>query len=278
MPFSARQGFFKPASGGGADWQPNEITTQIWMKAESSEITASGTNVTSWNNKANGTGQQDFTQSTSSKQPTFDSTDKHVLFDGSDDFLQADSRFSFNGSDAICMVAVVDIVAYTSQFSGVADKFFQVAGPPGGGSGAHGAFSVAAGSGSVGLNNRFNNGFSAFGNGGTGVKKMVSSSMGAGDPYHGSKMFLNGADLGSRSSGSGTSTLDLDDDFSYLGGGPGGGTNQFMFANAKMYELVCIEDSSDTNRQLLEGYMAWEHGLNGSLPADHPYKNARPTV
>jgi hypothetical protein len=33
---------------------------------------------------------------------------------------------------------------------------------------------------------------------------------------------------------------------------------------------------STTDRQRLEGYLAWKWGLEASLPADHPYKNSPP--
>ena len=33
---------------------------------------------------------------------------------------------------------------------------------------------------------------------------------------------------------------------------------------------------TDTQRQLVEGYLAWKWGLQASLPADHPYKSAGP--
>jgi hypothetical protein len=33
---------------------------------------------------------------------------------------------------------------------------------------------------------------------------------------------------------------------------------------------------SDTDRQTVEGYLAWRWGLQGSLPAGHPYKNCAP--
>jgi hypothetical protein len=42
-------------------------------------------------------------------------------------------------------------------------------------------------------------------------------------------------------------------------------------------ELVIIAaKESDENRQIVEGYLAWKWGLQGNLPADHPYKNAAP--
>jgi hypothetical protein len=35
---------------------------------------------------------------------------------------------------------------------------------------------------------------------------------------------------------------------------------------------------TDTNRQLIEGYLAHRYGLSGNLPSDHPYKNFAPTI
>jgi hypothetical protein len=53
--------------------------------------------------------------------------------------------------------------------------------------------------------------------------------------------------------------------------------------NIDMYEIVVIEGVGDTNRQLLEGYLAWKWDgiLGGStfvdaLPGGHPYKSAAP--
>jgi hypothetical protein len=44
---------------------------------------------------------------------------------------------------------------------------------------------------------------------------------------------------------------------------------EFLAFNSKL---------STVNRQLLEGYLAHKWGLAASLPVDHPYKNAAPTV
>ena len=40
--------------------------------------------------------------------------------------------------------------------------------------------------------------------------------------------------------------------------------------------LVFDSQLSTTNQQLVEGYLAWKWGLQGNLPAGHPYKNAAP--
>jgi hypothetical protein len=41
-------------------------------------------------------------------------------------------------------------------------------------------------------------------------------------------------------------------------------------------EFVIVHSIAD--RQKLEGYMLWDRGLESLLPADHPYKNAAPTI
>ena len=44
-------------------------------------------------------------------------------------------------------------------------------------------------------------------------------------------------------------------------------------------EVVVIDAAVDTEtRQRIEGYLAWKWGLVASLPADHPYKSAAPTI
>ena len=42
--------------------------------------------------------------------------------------------------------------------------------------------------------------------------------------------------------------------------------------------ILLSSDASDLDRQKVEGYLAHKWGLEGSLPADHPYKNAAPST
>ena len=41
-------------------------------------------------------------------------------------------------------------------------------------------------------------------------------------------------------------------------------------------EIVIWNSASDSDRQHVEGYLAWKWGLEGNLPQDHPYKAAAP--
>jgi dienelactone hydrolase len=47
--------------------------------------------------------------------------------------------------------------------------------------------------------------------------------------------------------------------------------------NGKIYEIVSYQSLlNTTERQKVEGYLAYKWGLQGSLPASHPYKTTRP--
>ena len=47
-------------------------------------------------------------------------------------------------------------------------------------------------------------------------------------------------------------------------------------ADTRIYDMAMILSGSDTDRERLEGYFAWKHGLQASLPATHPYYSERP--
>jgi hypothetical protein len=55
-----------------------------------------------------------------------------------------------------------------------------------------------------------------------------------------------------------------------------------LSSGSRIAELFCGAKSSGSyttaDRELLEGYLAWKWGLEGNLPAGHPYKSAAPTV
>jgi len=49
-------------------------------------------------------------------------------------------------------------------------------------------------------------------------------------------------------------------------------------SNIVIGEVIMVQTTDTITRQKIEGYLAWKWGLTSSLPSDHPYKNARPTV
>jgi hypothetical protein len=55
-----------------------------------------------------------------------------------------------------------------------------------------------------------------------------------------------------------------------IGGNPAG-----VFFGGDIGEIVISYTAAD--REKFEGYLAWKWGLQGNLPANHPYKNGPPT-
>jgi hypothetical protein len=46
-----------------------------------------------------------------------------------------------------------------------------------------------------------------------------------------------------------------------------------------MYELLNYDgELTTTQREKIEGYLAWKWGLQSTLPPNHPYKTAAPTA
>jgi hypothetical protein len=58
---------------------------------------------------------------------------------------------------------------------------------------------------------------------------------------------------------------------------PNGGLD--TYDNTRLSEVLLINATlSTTNRQKLEGYLAWKWALEANLPAGHPFRNTPPTV
>jgi hypothetical protein len=55
------------------------------------------------------------------------------------------------------------------------------------------------------------------------------------------------------------------------------GNNSFP-AKMHLAELVIVNaEVTETDRQLIQGYLAWKWGIEGSLPSGHPYENEAPS-
>jgi hypothetical protein len=79
---------------------------------------------------------------------------------------------------------------------------------------------------------------------------------------------LGTGDTGTNSWGSGGSPV------CWLGSQ--GGTGQYI--NGGMGDFICWQGTSTTERQLVEGFLAWKFGLASQLPSSHPYKSGPPIV
>ena len=62
----------------------------------------------------------------------------------------------------------------------------------------------------------------------------------------------------------------------YTIGGLKGGTGTWL---GPVYEIIAFDNVlSTTERQKVEGYLAYKYGLQGVLPSTHPYRSTRPTA
>jgi len=83
-------------------------------------------------------------------------------------------------------------------------------------------------------------------------------------------LFMNGTQLGPTSG----SSLNITNGVVTIGQSRNnnGHTVEGMIGEVLVFARVL----SDTDRQLVEGYLAWKWGLEGDLPSGHPYKSAAP--
>lgn len=91
--------------------------------------------------------------------------------------------------------------------------------------------------------------------------------------YNGTNAFLwfNGS-AGTLASSASSGTFNIT---KYGIGDQANPTNEFW--NGNLGEIIVYSTFLSTSeRQQVEGYLAWKWGLQGSLPANHPYKNAPP--
>jgi hypothetical protein len=98
----------------------------------------------------------------------------------------------------------------------------------------------------------------------------------------GTTLFADGSSINLNLSNNMTTSTDTsplaaalgNDNFTVFGTG---GPDNIPSPAGKVSEvLVFNANLSTTNRQLVEGYLAWKWGLQGNLPSNHPYKNQAP--
>ena len=283
MPFSARAGFMA-TNPDGAPWTPAEITSLIWVDAlTDAQITyGAGITVSSW---AQRNGNTAFTGSTN--KPLYDSVNKSVSFDGTNDFLQAATVFGVGANPALTTIALITGMNIPSG----QNRFFQI--------GEGGTTSNSAGVGvrkpvalSYGTNSsgglasfQFNTGFEEYNHiASSGTQFLASYVRPSGGDYQDGSYYLSGTEK-ARTGGSGdTETPDITGAITELGRGQDETVTgsfyppAYKYSEVRIHELVTVEASDITTRQLLEGYMAWRWGVEGNLPVGHPYKTARPTI
>jgi hypothetical protein len=249
--------------GGTKLWTPRELTTALWLDADSpSSITLNGATVSQWNDKSGNA--RNFSQSTAANQPGY-SAPNITFADGSDVLTIGSSgsgTFGY-GTNDFAILAVVNPNARTSSwgseilaqhlFSSRADFSFRIL--PAGNLeyGGSNAATIATSSTTVPLNQRS-------------IAEVARTS-------NNFQLYINASSVASNSSS---------DSIGNLTGSSVGNTfigNSSAFFSGSINEILVVPTTLSTqNRQLIEGYLAWKWGTQASLPVPHPYYSAPPLV
>jgi hypothetical protein len=251
-----------------AAWTPAQITTALWLDAaDSGTITTVSGAVSQWNDKSGNA--RNAAQSTAGNRPALTTVSglQVLRFDGSNDFMNIAASFFPSGAPSGVAFIIAAVVADWRVVEGSS--------PFGGVIGTHADYSYNGCSLSTG-----NARWRAFPPSNQTVQPLITA------PQNGFKIVTQVATAGtpgtvslysdgtSAASGSFSNTVA---NASVTQLGPLVTNDASYCSGIDLHELVvCVNTSSSTTREYLEGYMAWKAGLQGSLPAGHPYKNAAP--
>ena len=267
------------AAGGAAaapsvPWTPSNLTSVVawWDASDSATVTYSaGTSVSNWSSKV---GSYALTQATSSKQPSHSgsvNSKSTIVFDGNGDGLSVGSFNLTAGGQkfSIWLVATAANTAddmvfaeHTTNFNGTSGAFIcyrtstknlHLAKKSGGNWAAWESSSLLTTTPAIGISTH---------------DGTLSSEE--------SKVYFNGALNGAAPSGfnSDTNSNNISDTL-YVGSRE----NSSLYLNGQICEIGFMTAAmSLDDRQKLEGYLAHKWGLTASLPSDHPYKSAAPTI
>jgi hypothetical protein len=245
-------------------WSPELLTTISWYDAlDSSTITESGGSVSQWDDKSGNNNHA--TQSPGSLQPTYDSVNNEITFDGSDILEVTNDPFK-----DLQNFAVLAVGQWTSSVEN-ANVFASFS-------------SAGSGNTSIGWSFRQRSAALTFtlrpsiNDLGGGIPALGTDFVGAviRDPSNNIYSRLNGTQTYSASN---AGTIDYTaTNRSALGGVQRGDnwTSPDFYLRGSIKELIVVDGATVADVQKAEGYLAWKWGLVGNLPGDHPYKYFAP--
>ncbi len=228
-------------------WDPSHLGSAValWLDAaDASTITLNASTVSQWNDKSGNS--RNVSQGDASKQPTY-------------------SRAGLNGKNVLdCGEASNNIFLSWSGAAFSPIKVFGVVDWDGG--------------------STFSSYEAIIQMGGAGDGFSIQGWIGGTSLFGGTTLFLNGS---SSATGNVLRTMDSpalfmmnqkpsSDRKAVTVCGDGGNTRGWR---GKLGEIIMLQSEPTlADRQKIEGYLAWKWSINANLPADHPYKNERPTM
>ena len=244
-------------------WTPTQISTSLWLDAsDASTIILNATTVSQWNDKS-GNGRN-VSQSNSSLQPLYTLNGLNGLniadFDGADDVLNGlpMSNFVTNNSYSAFVVGLARTIATNDVLGYVNEAFYGDAG------------------GYIAMYLRSSNLIGAYN--WDGANKVATNA------YTPNTVVIGYSELSSGSirirTNGGSETATVSSNVAALAFaiqiGRNFNSNTFCL-DGKIAEVIFTNAAlSTTNRQLIEGYLAWKWGLTSNLPNDHPHKSIAP--
>jgi autotransporter-associated beta strand protein len=266
-----------PTTVGGSDtlvfsnfWTPSRLSLAVWLdSADSSTVISGSSGVSQWNDKSGN--NRNAIQSTVASRAAYVQNglngNPSLQFDGTNDFYNVTTG----------TIAQPMTVLWAGNSTG-----------PGIGGANDGAYIMDAVTGNrLALGWNANNSSAENGRlwmyGGTGgiiyapsgttqawnAPSIVGAVFNNGSS---STLFTNGASVATGVTGAGSLTS------LRLGGRTATVVAENAFAGQYGEYILALGALSTSDRQIAEGYLAWKWGTVASLPADHPYKNAAPTV
>jgi len=266
-----------PASGGGVgggtvgSWTPSNLTVAAWYDAaDASTVLTNGSSVTNWLDKSGN--NRHVAQTNSTQRPSYASS--IITFDGTTNFLYNSSPFAYAmGSVDVYVVAAVNTTSdkrIVTESSTTNDTPLYAFAQTCSNTNSMSAY-VRNNTNGISFNNT--NRLSA-----TGVFHINTNNL-----YHWRD---SGTSFAGRVAGGSPTTVAYTrsgavtvDRFTIGAISPRPSTpNGSAFVNAGIREIVITGILSDTDRQKMEGYLAWKWGLQTNLPATHPFKLGPPSV
>jgi len=255
-------------------WTPTALTSVAawWDASDSATVTySSGTSVSSWSSKV---GSYALTQATSSKQPSHSGSvngKTTLVFDGTSDGLSV-SNFDMTPGGQKLSMWVVGTAANTADDMVFAEHSINYNGT------TNGFICYRTAAKTLHFSRRGNGTWAAWES-----TSLLTTTPVIGVSTHDgtlstneSQLYFNGALNGAAPGGfnADTNTTNLNDTLFV-----GSRANSSLYLNGQICEIGFTTGTmSLSDRQKLEGYLAHKWGLTASLPSDHPYKAAPPTL
>lgn len=237
-------------------WTPANLATlptHWWDAQESSTITIStGNSVSAWANKGSAGGT--VTQATAASQPTRSTSSfggrQALFFDGTDDFFAS----TFAVGAAFRLFAVINYFNKIDQLIlGGANTFVPLASGPSSGSATNNQVWRVNNVNTIGPQTVWQNAVAAS----VGTRSEIWTQLTGGQRIFSIR------------------NLPAFGGYRLFEGG-----NTVFRPNGSVAEILLVPEAGLTQADddLITGYLAWRWGLEGALPADHPYKTAAPAV